>query len=780
MDACAAPSHDRTTHDDREASAPVRRSLARGAAWLAAAGLGMLAAAPPAAGAEPFTVEQILSSPFPSDLEAAPAGGRVAWVFADRGERNVWVASPPRFEGRAVTAFAGDDGQEIGQLAWSGDGRRLAFVRGGPANRAGELPNPLSDPAGVERAVWLIDLEVDPPRVEKVGPGASPLFLHDGSALLFVRQGKVLRRALGGSPVVARTAAPTDEFGGGEEASEPRARADAAPDAERSAEADETLMEVRGGAGSLRLSPDGSKLAFVTDRGSHSFVGVYEFASRRIEFLDPAVDRDFSPVFSPDGTSVAFVRTPARVEERIFEPEREGPPWSIRGVELATGEAREIFRAEPGRGSVFHGVGATDQLFFTSDGSLIFPWERTGWTHLWSVPAAGGAARDLTPGEHEVEYVAADPGGRGVVYASNHGDLDRRHLWRVAAAGGAPVALTSGEGIENTPAVTSDGHVAFVRSTGTRPLLPAILVEGAVRELAPHALPDEFPLGGLVPPEPVVFAASDGLPIHGQLFRPSASFGGPRPAVVFFHGGSRRQMLLGWHYMGYYHNCYAFHQLLASRGYVVLSVNYRSGTGYGLEFREALDYGAAGASELHDVLGAALWLRSRPDVRADAIGLWGGSYGGYLTAMGLSRASDLYAAGVDVHGVHDWNRTIQNFVPSYDRLADPERARLAFESSPLAQVENWRSPVLLVHGDDDRNVPFLETVTLVEKLREHRVEHELLILPDEVHSFLVHDHWVQIFGRAAEFLARHLDGEAVDRASPRTEPTGARVPSRGR
>src|SRR5206468_8104540 len=188
-----------------------------------------------------------------------------------------------------------------------------------------------------------------------------------------------------------------------------------------------------------------------------------------------------------------------------------------------------------------------------------------------------------------------------------------------------------------------------------------------------------------VEPHQVIFSAADGLPIHGQLFLPKGVRGGARrPAVIFFHGGSRRQMLLGWHYMGYYSNAYAMNQYLASRGYIVLSVNYRSGIGYGMEFREALNYGATGASEFNDVEGAGLYLRSRPDVDPKRIGRWGGSYGGYLTALGLARASDLFAAGVDLHGVHDWNHEIRNWLPSYDPEAKPDAAALAWESSPLA------------------------------------------------------------------------------------------------
>jgi dipeptidyl aminopeptidase/acylaminoacyl peptidase len=215
-------------------------------------------------------------------------------------------------------------------------------------------------------------------------------------------------------------------------------------------------------------------------------------------------------------------------------------------------------------------------------------------------------------------------------------------------------------------------------------------------------------------------------------------------------------MLLGFHYMSYYHNTYAMNQYLATQGYIALSVNYRSGTGYGMEFREALNYGASGASEFQDVVGAGLYLRGRHDVDGRRIGIWGGSYGGYLTAMGLSRASDLFAAGVDIHGVHDWNTGIKNFVPTYNPLDYPKESKLAFDSSPLASVDGWRSPVLVIHGDDDRNVNFNETVTLVRALRERKVEVEQLVFPDEIHGFLLHRNWVSAFTATADFFDRKL------------------------
>jgi dipeptidyl aminopeptidase/acylaminoacyl peptidase len=272
-------------------------------------------------------------------------------------------------------------------------------------------------------------------------------------------------------------------------------------------------------------------------------------------------------------------------------------------------------------------------------------------------------------------------------------------------------------------------------------------------------MPNDFPARQLVTPQQIILSAANGLKVHGQLFLPANSQAGEQhPAVVFFHGGSRRQMLLGWHYMQYYHNAYALNQYLASRGYIVLSVNYRSGIGYGMEFREALNYGATGASEFNDVLGAGLYLRSRSDVDPARIGLWGGSYGGYLTALGLARASDLFACGVDFHGVHDWNLEIPRTLSAENPQKLEEWARVAYESSPLADVKTWRSPVLLIQGDDDRNVAFANMVQLVEALRKQGVEFQQIVFPDEVHAFLTHEHWLTAYHAASDFFDAHLQG----------------------
>jgi dipeptidyl aminopeptidase/acylaminoacyl peptidase len=686
-------------------------------------GLLLLIGTPASAAAPGFTLEQVMSAPFPSDLSAAPKGGAVAWVFNERGVRNLWVAEAPGYQARRLTSYTDDDGVDINTPEWAPDGRSLLYVRGGDEEHGGEYPNPRSRSKRPEQAVWIISLEKGPPR--RLGEGHSPKVSPAGDQVAYVSKDQVWTVGLHGEAKPRR------------------------------------LFEARGRCAESTWSPDGSRLAFISRRTGHNFIGVYDTKAGTVRYLDPSVDQDSSPVWSPDGKELVFLREPAR---RIpaFGPRREGEPWSIRMADPATGQGRALWTAAKGKGSVFHAVQAERQLFWTAGDRIVFPWERDGWTHLYAITRDGGAPTLLTPGAFEVEHVALSGDRAHLIYSSNQDDIDRRHLWSVAVSGGRPTAVTTGKGIEWLPRPTHDGKaLAFLRSDARRPSRPVIQVEPTVaRDLAPESIPSDFPEAGLVEPQPVLISAADGMILHGQLFLPPGTKPGERrPAVIFFHGGSRRQMLLGWHYMYYYCNAYAFNQYLASRGFVVLSVNYRSGIGYGLDFREALHYGATGASEYNDVVGAGLWLRDRSYVNGKRIGLWGGSYGGYLTALGLARGSNLFAAGVDIHGVYDWNNLLRNRMPSYDPQVQGEPARIAYEASPIAAVKSWRSPVLVVHGDDDRNVPFSESIHLVEDLRKQHVPLEQLIFPDEIHDFLVHRHWLRVQQASAAFLERWLKGK---------------------
>ncbi|MBV9612260.1 MAG: S9 family peptidase [Acidobacteriaceae bacterium] len=687
--------------------------------------VALLLAAPAFGRDGAFTIDQILSAPFASSPLAAPKGARVAWSLNERGQRNIWTAAAPEWKGRRITQFNADDGQEIAELAWAPDGSYLLFARGGDFETGGDNPNPDLAPAKPEQAIWVVAMDGSAPK--KLTEGHAPAVSPKGDLVAFLRAGQIFTM----SPI-------------GEDVKQTVTQKDA--------------------ASGLAWSPDGTELAFVSGRKDHSFIGLYKPADKSLRYLDASTDRDSDPAWSPDGSRIAYLRVPSGIPGFSFVPRREAEPWSIRVADTKTGFAHEVFRADKGPGSLFHPIQAEHQVFWAAGGQLVFPWEKNGWCHLYSAPAAGEIAHELTPGEGEVEHVALSHDGKTIFYSTNIGDIDGRHVWSVDVSGHpAPKQLTPSDHIAWEPAPTADGSALVFLGSSYNSKAHAMvrIADGKLAPLAPDAIPADFPAASLVKPQAVMITAADGMQIHGQLFLPPENTSARHPALIFFHGGSRRQMLLGFHYMYYYSNAYSLNQYFASQGYVVLSVNYRSGIGYGLNFREAVNYGARGASEFNDVIGAGLYLKSRTDVDPRRIGVWGGSYGGYLTALALSRASDLFAAGVDFHGVHDWStlRPGSARAPGGDpdeQRARDEAARLAFESSPMASVKTWRSPVLLIHGDDDRNVAFSQTVTLAAALRQQHVDFEELIIPNEIHDFLRHEHWLEAYKATADFFARKL------------------------
>jgi dipeptidyl aminopeptidase/acylaminoacyl peptidase len=667
--------------------------------------------------AQSFTLEQVTSSPFPSELVVSKHGDRLAWAFDAEGKRNIWIAEAPSFGARQLTHYDKDDGGELTGLVFSPSGNLIAYARGGEQgkNQAGEYPNPTTDPAGAKKEVWVVDTRTG--RVMLIGEGTSPIFNATSDTVVYIREGKFyVTPAIGGK--------------------------------------ERRLFEIRGTVNSPQRSPDGSQLAFVSNRGDHSFITIYDTLSNQLRFISPSVDRDVAPRWSPDGRRIAFIRQFNISDTQTIDRERL-QPWAIFVADARSGEGKQIWRSGDQDNDSFPGLGTEDFWQWTTGGRLIFPSEKDGWMHLYSISADGGALTALTPGDFEVENVALSQDKSFVVFSTNKGDVDRRHLWWVKVDGGAPREITPGDGIEMYPVLfDNDRQVAFLHSTARDPFMPfTARVDGSNEKLlAPQALPRDFPSAQLVVPEQVIFKAADGTEIHGQLFKPKNA-SGKMPALVFMHGGPPRQMLLGWHYMYYYHNSYAMNQYLASRGYMVLSVNYRSGIGYGRGFRVAQHRGARGASEYQDVVAGAKYLRTRDDVDSKRIGLWGGSYGGYLTALGLARNSDIFSAGVDFHGVHDWSVNVAGLRVPTDTA---ERIRVARESSPNSSVDKWKSPVLLIHGDDDRNVEFSQTVNLVRLLRKNGVYFEELIMPDEIHDLLLHKDWLRGYHATSDFFDKHL------------------------
>jgi len=676
------------------------------------------------ASAQSFTLQQVVSGTFNSELQAAPVGSLVVWMANQEGKRNVWIAdlAASDFRPKELTAYNADDGQDIGDITWTPDAKSVVYVHSGDFEFPGRPdPNPALLTAGVEQTIFIVSVDGGQPR--RLAAGRSPAVSPDGKTLAYLGKEGIWTLSLADS------------------AAKP-----------------ELMFHARGTAGPPLWSPDGKYLAFTSNRGDHGFVGVYSIADKAITYLAPSTLTDRDPEWSPDSKQLAFIRIAGGGGAGAH---RSGQPWAIYVADAATGAAHEVFHAAKGQGSVFHPLATDQQLFWSPGGHIVFPSELDGWEHLYSVALTGGPATLLTPGEFEVEHAAVSPDRKSIVFSSNQGDIDRRHVWEISSDSTSSLKqLTHGDGIEVFPVITATNAVAVLRADTQIPIRPAFVAASGLKDLAPQLVPKDYPAGKLLTPQQVIISAADGMKIHGQLFLPASANDGKRhPALIFFHGGSRREMLLGYHYMDYYSNAYANNQYLASLGYIVLSVNYRSGIGYGLNFREAINYGATGASEYNDVQGAGLYLRNRPDVDPARIGVWGGSYGGYLTALALARASDMFAAGVDFHGVHDWSARLGQggAVAAGGIAADPAAAKLAFDSSPMASVKTWKSPVLLMQGDDDRNVDFAQTVRMAAALRTQGVEFEEHVFPDEIHGFLMHKSWVTAYSLTADFFGRHFN-----------------------
>ncbi len=695
-------------------------------ATLAAAQTDEVKEKPPlAAGVHPaaFTLDDVIQAPFAWDMVAAPTGTAVAWVFNAKGCSNIWVADPHGAKARQITQYTGDDGFDIGELAWSQDTKSIAFTRG--QSLEDETPSNVNNsPQGpMPREVWVVATAGGVPH--KVGAGGSPSFAPDGSRLVFVDKKRILTVAASGD-------------------------GDAQP-----------LLIDQGTVDSLTWAPDGKRLAFVSHRGSHSLIGVYDLVDQTIVWLSPSLDNDSSPAFSPDGARIAFIHVLAEKAPDFFS-RRSGRPWSIWTADVKTGQGRRVWIADAGPGSVFRPTISTNNdtasatnLFWTHHDDLVFPWEKSGWQHLYAVPVRGGAARALTAGKFEVTHLAFSHDRKRLAYSSTQDDTDRMHIWTVDAEHGSAVRTAQSHALEDFPQFGADGALFAVQSDGNQPVQPvALTASGQWRRLAPEAIPSSFPSSKLVMPQAVTFAAKDGQETHAQLFLPRETGPKPHPAILFFHGGPQRQMLLGFDPKRTYSWIYAFNQYLVAKGYIVLSVNYRGGTGYGLDYREADNLGPGGASELNDLLGAITYLRGRQDVDSHRLGIWGGSYGGFMTALGLARASDALAAGVDYSGIHNW----PTYLSLQGQPIDGDDAnRRAGESSPIATIHQWHSPVLLVQADDDRAVPSQQASELIEGLRSHHIDHDVIMIPNEIHDMARYSSWMALFNAAAVYFDRQLN-----------------------
>lgn len=654
------------------------------------------------------SIADYLSAPYCSNLVRSDDGSHIAWLANTKGIRSVYVASAPSFVAKSVYKGTADDGQVIGNIQFDHRNQHLFFVKGSGSNRLGEIANPSSAVVYPQRL--LMRVKLDDNSLDTIGTYSNYVIGNDDLYIIVAQGSSLVRMDLADLSTAQ-------------------------------------LVEMRGTFDDVSISPDNESISFASNRGDHSFVGVYRPDQPSIHWVNPSVFRDNNPVWNPDGSKLAFIRSPGTSKGELANITG-GNAFSIMIYDIVNGSTKELW-SSPADDGGFAQYYHTHPLRWSADGSLLFYSEHEGFMKIYQLDPKTGALNNTMHGDCEVEF--SDIHENILAFSSNCGDTDRRNVFAYDVSTKESRPVTTGLEIESDPVVLDPETFAY-RQADHRYTMQIVLQEGSTRKVI-------FPTEKSVPPphvvpEQVIFRAADGLEIHGQLFVKDKQ--GQKPALLFMHGGPIRQMLLGYHYSSYYANAYAFNQYMASEGYAVLSVNYRAGIGYGRGFRRAANQGPRGASEYQDIVAAARFLQRQNYIDTQRIGLWGGSYGGLLTAQGLAQNSDIFKAGVDFHGVHDWSWRATDFSEGGFWGISPDLMESAYQSSPVAHIDGWTSPVLMVHGDDDRNVMFGQTVDLYNKLTEKGVTCEVLVLPDEVHGFYRYHSWLKSFQASANFLGRQL------------------------
>jgi dipeptidyl aminopeptidase/acylaminoacyl peptidase len=676
--------------------------------------------------AQSFTIEQISSYPFPSELTTSQTGNSIAWAMNEQGLRNIYISQEPDYTPKKITSFDKDDGQEITSLQFSNDGKFIVFVRGGEHGSNWNYDigiNPASETNIPNVAIWKVSLENE--KAEMLTDGDNPIISPDSKTIAFLKN-----RQIWIIPVAEGKASQH--------------------------------FEAKGSVNSFQWSPDGKQILFELNRGTHSLIGIFSDHDTPIQWIEPSFHRDVSPKWSLDGKMIAFVRLPGGKSEPHPILAQRHSPWEIWVADVASGRGSLRWKSpETLMGSVPTTHGRFN-LHWAANNELVYLSYEDGWPHLYAMDPFSGPSKQLTKGQFMVEHISLSPDKSKIFFSANTGsdqlDIDRRHIGMVNLKEDQMVMLTEGEGIEAIPAALSDNQkIAFFSATSQRPMVPAILdiPTKEIKLIAADLIPSDFP-DNLVVPQQVIFKSPDGMVIHGQIFeKPGGS--SKKPGIVFVHGGPQRQMLLGWHYGDYYTNTYAVNQYLAEMGFVVLSVNFRLGIGYGYEFHKAPRTYWQGAEEYLDVKAAGEYLASLENVDENRIGIYGGSYGGYLTALALGKDSGLFKVGVDIHGVHELSSRLK-LQDGFEQAPDYTKAlKIAWLSSPLAYLDTWTSPVLFIHGDDDRNVQVSQTTDLIRRFDEKKKPYEYLIIPDDSHHWMKHSNLIKVNKATVEFLNKHLN-----------------------
>ncbi len=545
----------------------------------------------------------------------------------------------------------------------------------------------------------------------------------DGKRIAYVSGGSVWNVAAGGGQPVRLTE-------GVRGAGDPRTAADRAP----------------------RWSPKGNWVLFETGRRGNGDLAVVSADGLTTSLLTSSPADEGSPAWSPDGSRIAYVeRSTEFFSGRVRIADFDSNTGRFKDA------ARVLYTAPPDRG----GGWSVRRVTWSPDGkSIALVLQASGWDKIYLIPANGGGKPvPVTEGESEDENPVFSPDGKSLAFVSNRHGSEERHVWLVSSEGGKPRRLlaNAAAGFEGNPQWSPDGKQVYFSRTG--PFEPGSLwvastADGGLARSVIPTQPRNFATTGLAEPAVIRYKSKDGLPVSGILYKPLGYQSGTRyPAVLWIHGGPEGQDGLNFDPWALY---------LAQQGYLVLEPNYRGSSGYGEKFRN-LNVEDSGGGELDDVVAGVEYLVAQGLADGARVAIGGGSHGGTMVAYAVTKRPDVFKAAIELYGVVDratfLERTNRNSAVRWALKmgGNPgEKPEVYAKARILDDVPKIKAPLLIMHGEDDPQVPPYESQQFVAALEKAGKPHVYVTYPKELHGFTQKDHKVDAWRKQLAFLNRYL------------------------
>jgi dipeptidyl aminopeptidase/acylaminoacyl peptidase len=447
----------------------------------------------------------------------------------------------------------------------------------------------------------------------------------------------------------------------------------------------------------------------------------------------------FQLQWSEDGRAAAMLARSADNKDR----------WVLL-LDPATGKTRTLVMLHDDAWT--NGPGAFTLGWLADNRRVYFESEQDGFAHLYTVSIDGGRPAQLTRGAFEVSDVRLSEDKSKFYFTSSEVGFAERHLYSMPVGGGARTRLTALPGNNAADISPDERLLAIVRSYSNKPpelYLAASAPMSNAKQVTTSPIPEFFTHDWIEPPI-VAIRARDGQTVQARLYKPARPNGA---AVLFVHGAGYLQNVHKW-WSSYYRE-YMFHHLLMERGYTVLDIDYRGSAGYGRDWRTGI-YRHMGGKDLTDHVDAARYLSAEHNIDPKRIGIYGGSYGGFITLMAMFTTPDVFAAGAALRPVTDWAHYNHPYTANILNLpqSDLEAYR---RSSPIYFAEGLRGALLICHGMVDVNVHFQDSVRLAQRLIELRKENwELAPYPVEDHAFERETSWADQYKRILKLFTENL------------------------